>query len=71
MGFNHEEHIVNKEVIEFKSKYLILVEWIHEKTGLEISDIDEVVTSAYNQSLKEELEEYCERLYDGEELDVE
>lgn len=62
---------MDKELMEFKSKYHILIEWIHDRTGLGKSDIDEVVTSAYNHNLKEDLEEYCERLYDGEELDVE
>ena len=58
------------EVDEYQAKYLILVKWTADKTGLTEDEIDLVIDNAYNELWRKELEDYCEKLYDGEQ-DVE
>jgi hypothetical protein len=54
------------EVDEYQAKYLILVKWTADKTGLTEDEIDLVIDNAYNELWRKELEDYCEKLYDGE-----
>lgn len=67
MVINIEVHM-NKEQ-EYQAKYMVLVAWISEKTGLSEDSIEEVVNQAYDKNLRQDLEDYCNKLFDGEEVD--
>jgi len=54
---------------EYHAKYLVLVAWVSEKTGLSESSIEEVVDQAYEEHMKQDLEDYCAKLFDGEEIE--
>jgi len=54
---------------EHHAKYLVLVAWVSQKTGLSEEVIEEVVNEAYNKNLRDDLEEYCNKLFDGEDKD--
>jgi len=49
---------------EYQAKYMILVAWASDKSGLTEDVIQEVVDEMYAKHFKEDLEEYCRRLYD-------
>ena len=56
---------------EYHAKYLVLVAWVAQKTGLSEEVIEDTINEAYDNNLKEDLEKYCSKLYDGEEPDEE
>jgi len=56
---------------EYHAKYLVLVAWVAQKTGLSEEVIEDTINTAYDNNMKEDLEEYCAKLYDGEEPDEE
>ncbi|MBT6196831.1 MAG: hypothetical protein HOI54_07415 [Candidatus Marinimicrobia bacterium] len=56
---------------EYHAKYLVLVAWVAQKTGLSEEVIEDTINTAYDNNMKEDLEEYCSKLYDGEEPDEE
>ena len=56
---------------EYHAKYLVLVAWVAQKTGLSEEGIEDTINTAYDNNMKEDLEEYCDKLYDGEEPDEE
>jgi hypothetical protein len=56
---------------EYHAKYLVLVAWVAQKTGLSEEVIEDTINTAYDNNMKEDLEEYCDKLYDGEEPDEE
>lgn len=49
---------------EYQAKYMVLVAWVAQNTGLTEDVISEVVDEMYAKHFKEDLEEYCRRLYD-------
>jgi len=49
---------------EYQAKYMVLVAWVAEKTGLTEDSVNEVVDEMYAKHFKNDLEEYCRRLYD-------
>ena len=49
---------------EYQAKYMVLVAWVAEKTGLTEDAVSEVVDEMYVKHFKEDLEECCRRLYD-------
>ena len=56
---------------EYHAKYLVLVAWVAQKTGLSEEVIEDTINTAYDNNMKEDLEEYCSKLYNGEEPDEE
>ena len=56
---------------EYHAKYLVLVAWVAQKTGLSEEVIEDTINEAYDNNMKEDLEKYCDKLYDGEEPDEE
>jgi len=54
---------------EYQAKYMVLVAWVSTKMGLSEADIEVVINEAYAKHMKKELEDYCDRLFDGEEID--
>jgi len=56
---------------EYHAKYLVLVAWVAQKTGLSEEVIEDTINTAYDNNMKEDLEKYCSKLYDGEEPDEE
>ena len=53
---------------EYRAKYMVLVAWAADKSGLSEEVIEDVVNEAYDKNLRKDLEDYCEKLFDGEEL---
>ena len=51
---------------EYQAKYMVLVAWAADKSGLSEEVIEEVVNEAYDKNLRKELEDYCDKLFDGE-----
>lgn len=49
---------------EYQAKYMVLIAWVAEKTGLSEDAISEVMDEMYAKNFKKDLEEYCRRLYD-------
>jgi hypothetical protein len=47
------------------------VAWVAQKTGLSEEVIEDTINTAYDNNMKEDLEKYCDKLYDGEEPDEE
>lgn len=54
---------------EYKAKYLVLVAWAADKSGLSEEVIEDIINEAYDKNLRKDLEDYCDKLFDGEELD--
>ena len=54
---------------EYKAKYLVLVAWAADKSGLSEEIIENIINEAYDKNLRKDLEDYCDKLFDGEELD--
>ncbi len=52
---------------EYQAKYMILIAWVAEKTSLSEEAIEMVIDDAYNKNLRQDLEDYCDKLFDGEE----
>lgn len=51
---------------EYQAKYMVLVAWAADKSGLSEEVIEEVVNQAYDKNLRKELEDYCDKLFDGD-----
>jgi len=51
---------------EYQAKYMVLVAWAADKSGLSEEVIEEVVNEAYDKNLRKDLEDYCDKLFDGE-----
>jgi len=56
---------------EYHAKYITLASWAADRTGLTSDEILEVVDEAYDKHMKPDLEEYCKKLYDGEDMNDE
>ena len=54
---------------EYRAKYLVLVAWAADKSGLSEEVIEDIINEAYDKNLRKDLEDYCDKLFDGEELD--
>ena len=50
---------------EYIAKDMILIEWVSQQTGLSDTDIDKVVSDAYDKKLKPDLEAYREEVEHG------
>jgi phosphoserine phosphatase len=53
---------------EYQAKYMVLTAWVSEKTGLSEDEVNEVVDEMYAKHFKQDLEEYCKKLYEDEDL---
>jgi len=53
---------------EYQAKYMVLTAWVSEKTGLSEDAVNEVVDEMYAKHFKQDLEEYCKKLYEDEDL---
>ncbi len=51
---------------EYQAKYMILVAWVADKSGLSEDAVEMVVDESYEKNLRKDLEDYCDKLYDGE-----
>jgi hypothetical protein len=51
---------------EYRAKYMVLIAWAADKSGLSEEVIEEVVNEAYDKNLRKDLEDYCDKLFDGE-----
>ena len=51
---------------EYRAKYMVLVAWAADKSGLSEDVIEEVVNQAYDKNLRKDLEDYCDKLFDGD-----
>lgn len=54
---------------EYQAKYMVLVAWVSDKTDLTEEQVDEIVNDSYNKNLRQDLEDYCDALFDGEEME--
>jgi len=53
---------------EYQAKYMVLTAWVSEKTGLSEDAVNKVVDEMYAKHFKQDLEEYCNKLYEDEDL---
>ena len=53
---------------EYQAKYMVLTAWVSEKTGLSEDAVNKVVDEMYAKHFKQDLEEYCKKLYEDEDL---
>jgi len=53
---------------EYQAKYMVLTAWVSEKTGLSEDAVNEVVDEMYAKHFKQDLEDYCKKLYEDEDL---
>ena len=53
---------------EHQAKYLILSSWVADKTGLTEEVIESIVNDAYEKHLRKDLEDYCDKLLEEEEV---
>ena len=49
---------------EYQAKYMVLLSLVAKNTGLTEDSVNEVVDEMYAKHFKNDLEEYCRRLYD-------
>jgi len=56
---------------EYHAKYITLASWASDRTGLSSEVIQDIVDTAWDKNMKKDLEDYCDKLYDGEELNEE
>ena len=56
---------------EYHAKYITLASWAYDRTGLSSEVIQDIVDTAWDKNMKKDLEDYCDKLYDGEELNEE
>jgi len=47
---------------EYQAKYMVLVAWVSDKTGLSEDAIEEVVSNSYDKHLRQDLEDYCDKV---------
>ena len=53
---------------EYQAKYMVLTAWVSEKTGLSEDAVNKVVDEMYAKHFKQDLEDYCKKLYEDEDL---
>ncbi len=54
---------------EYHAKYITLASWAADRTGLSSDVIQEIVDTAWEKNMKQDLEDYCTKLYDEEDVD--
>ena len=69
MGSTRKVYVKLPLTQEYQAKYMVLVAWTSDKTGLSEEAIDEAINSAYDKNLRKDLEDYCTKLYEGEDVD--
>ena len=54
---------------EYHAKYITLASWASDRTGLSSEVIQDIVDKAWEKNMKQDLEDYCEKLYEGDDVD--
>ena len=54
---------------EYHAKYITLASWASDRTGLSSEVIQDIVDKAWEKNMKQDLEDYCAKLYDEETVD--
>ena len=54
---------------EYHAKYITLASWASDRTGLSSEVILDIVDKAWEKHMKQDLEDYCAKLYDEETVD--
>ena len=63
-----DDQMLTKEE-EYHAKYITLASWASDRTGLSSEVIQDIVDKAWEKNMKQDLEDYCEKLYEGDDVD--